>query len=238
MLDLVPDQPPQRDDDLLAELDHVVLVDERHLDVELGELRLPVGAEILVPVAAGDLVVPLHPGHHQQLLEQLRRLRQRVPGAGPEPGRHQEVAGALGGGPGQRRRLDLDEILLVQHRPGRPVDLRTRSRSAAAGPGSAQVQVAVLEPGLLADGDGVVDLERQRRRLGQHLQGGGLDLDRRRSAGPGWRCPPAGWRPLPVTSTQNSLRRCMRLLPAASPEWKTTCATPDASRRSMKITPP
>ena len=34
-------------------------VDEAHLDVELGELRLPVGAEVLVAVAAGDLVVAL-----------------------------------------------------------------------------------------------------------------------------------------------------------------------------------
>ena len=61
---------------------HVVLLDEAHLDVELGELRLAVGAEVLVAVAAGDLVVPLHAGHHEQLLEQLRALRQGVPGAG------------------------------------------------------------------------------------------------------------------------------------------------------------
>ena len=43
----------------LAERDDVVLLDEAHLDVELGELRLAVGAEVLVAVAAGDLVVPL-----------------------------------------------------------------------------------------------------------------------------------------------------------------------------------
>ena len=34
---------------------------KRHLDVELGELRLPVGPEVLVAVAAGDLVVALQP---------------------------------------------------------------------------------------------------------------------------------------------------------------------------------
>ena len=43
-----------------ATREHVVLVDEAHLDVELGELRLPVGAEVLVAVAARDLVVALH----------------------------------------------------------------------------------------------------------------------------------------------------------------------------------
>src|SRR3712207_7044962 len=48
-----------------------------HLDVELGELRLPVGAEVLVAVAAGDLEVALGAGHHEQLLEQLRALGDR-----------------------------------------------------------------------------------------------------------------------------------------------------------------
>ena len=65
-------------------VDHVVLVDERHLDVELRELRLPVGALVLVAEAAGDLVVALEPADHQQLLEQLRRLRQRVERPGLE----------------------------------------------------------------------------------------------------------------------------------------------------------
>ena len=84
----------------LAEREDVLLVDEAHLDVELGELRLPVGAEVLVAEAARDLVVALHAGDHQQLLEQLRRLRQRVPVPGLQPDRHQEVAGALGGASG------------------------------------------------------------------------------------------------------------------------------------------
>ena len=174
--DLVPDQLPQRGDDLLAELDDVVLLDEAHLDVELGELRLAVGAEVFVPVAARDLVVPLHAADHEQLLEQLRRLRQGVPGAGLEPGRDQEVAGAFRGGAGHRRRLDLDEVLVVQHLAGGAADLAAqphgRGRAAAA-----QVQVAVLEADLLADVDPVVDRERQRRGLGQHLELGREDLD-------------------------------------------------------------
>ena len=51
---------------------------EAHLDVELGELRLAIAAQVLVAEAARDLEVAVVAGDHQQLLELLRRLRQRV----------------------------------------------------------------------------------------------------------------------------------------------------------------
>ena len=96
-------------------VDHVVLVDERHLEVELGELRLAVGARVLVAEAAGDLVVALEAADHQQLLEQLRRLGQRVERARLRSARgHEVVARALGRRAGQVRRLDLEEVALVQ----------------------------------------------------------------------------------------------------------------------------
>src|SRR3712207_7350545 len=56
-----------------------------------------------------DLVVALQPADHQQLLEQLRGLRQRVPLARLQPHRDDEVAGALRRRAGQVRRLDLHE---------------------------------------------------------------------------------------------------------------------------------
>ena len=90
---------------------HLVLGDEAGLHVELHELELPVGAQVLVPQAAGDLVVAIGAAHHQELLEQLRRLRERVEAAGHEARRHEELAGALGRRRHQHRRLDLDEAL-------------------------------------------------------------------------------------------------------------------------------
>src|SRR5699024_8792861 len=90
---------------------------------ELGELGLTVRAEVLVAVAAGELEVLLDAADHEQLLEQLRGLRQRVPGAGGEPGGDQEVAGPLRGRTGQRRGLDLDEVLREQRVAGGAVDL-------------------------------------------------------------------------------------------------------------------
>ena len=64
--------------DVFHHREHVFDADERHLDVDLGELGLAVGAQVLVAEAARDLVVALDAGDHQQLLEELRRLRQRV----------------------------------------------------------------------------------------------------------------------------------------------------------------
>ena len=52
--------------------EHVVLRHEAHLRIELHELVLPVGPEVLVAKTAGDLVVAIDARHHQQLLEQLR----------------------------------------------------------------------------------------------------------------------------------------------------------------------
>ena len=66
--------------------DDVVLLHERHLDVDLRELRLAVGALVLVAEAARDLHVAPEAADHQNLLEDLRRLRQRVERAGVHRG--------------------------------------------------------------------------------------------------------------------------------------------------------
>ena len=78
-------------------------------EVELGELELAIGPEVLVPIAAGDLEVALDPGDHQQLFEELRRLGQGVEVPWPKTTRDEEVAGALRRGTDQRRGLDLEE---------------------------------------------------------------------------------------------------------------------------------
>ena len=100
--------------DFLAQVEHIVLRDERHLDIDLRELGLAVGAQVLVTQAAGDLVVALDAGDHKKLLEKLRRLRQRVERAGLGAGRDDVVARAFRRRPHQQRRLDLDEAALVE----------------------------------------------------------------------------------------------------------------------------
>ena len=105
-------------DDALDGRDDVLLGHEAHLDVDLGVLRLAVAAQVLVAVGVGELVVAVVAGDHQQLLELLRRLRQRVELAGAQPRRHDEVARALRRRADQRRRLDLDEALVLERARG------------------------------------------------------------------------------------------------------------------------
>ena len=142
-------------------------LDERHLEVELGELGLAVGAQVLVAEAAGDLVVALVAGHHQQLLEELRRLRQRVEVARAHAAGDEEVARALGRGAREDRRLDLEEV--VRRRGSR--GSRARPCGAAASRRAcrlaAQVEHAVAQAQHLVDRAVLVDRERRRGRLGE-----------------------------------------------------------------------
>ena len=62
----------------LIDVQHLVHVHKGQLHVDLGELRLSVRPQILVPVAAGDLEIAVITRAHEQLLEQLGRLGQRV----------------------------------------------------------------------------------------------------------------------------------------------------------------
>ncbi|MDQ0664165.1 hypothetical protein QFZ35_002663 [Arthrobacter ulcerisalmonis] len=161
--DLDVDQLPQCFDDGFAQGNDVVLVHEARLDVQLGEFRLAVGAEVLVPVAAGNLVVLLETAHLQELLEKLRRLRQGVPGTRGKTGRDHKVARPFGRRTRQRGGLDFHKAVLVEDFPGHPVGLGTQAE-VAAGARTTQIQVAVLEPGFLADLHVLVDLERERVR--------------------------------------------------------------------------
>ena len=87
---LLVSQPWKRNRNVVAggledALDHrfhhfidALLLRERHLEIDLGELRLPVGTQIFIAETTHDLEIFLVAAHHQQLLEDLRRLRQRV----------------------------------------------------------------------------------------------------------------------------------------------------------------
>ena len=100
---------------LKQSLDHredIVLLHKAHLDVELVEFAgAAVGARILVAEARRNLEIAVEARHHQQLLELLRSLRQRVELARMQAGRHQIVAGAFRAARGQDRSLELVEAV-------------------------------------------------------------------------------------------------------------------------------
>ena len=79
----------------LDRVEHILLPGKRHLKVQLRKFQLPVGAKILVTDAFADLEVAVHAADHQYLLENLRRLRQRVELAMVNAAWHQAVARAF-----------------------------------------------------------------------------------------------------------------------------------------------
>ena len=163
-------------EEALVDCDHVILLNERHLKVDLGELRLTVGTQVLVAEAAGDLDVAVHAGQHEQLLVLLRRLRQGVELARMYTGRHEVVARALRGGLGEHRGLDLEEAVLIEVVAGY-LRYAVAQHEVALHGRAAQVKVAVLQTDLVADFLGVVDLERSSLRLGQDADVLRDDLD-------------------------------------------------------------
>ncbi|OIQ81523.1 hypothetical protein GALL_367010 [mine drainage metagenome] len=146
-------------DHVLDDIHDLVFAEEGGLDVDLGEFRLTVGAQIFVAEALGDLEILVEAGHHQQLFEQLRRLRQSEEHAVVHARRHQVIARALRGGTGQHRGFDFDEtgsIEVVAHGLGHAVAQHQVLLHGRA----AQVQIAMLEAHRLGQ---VVVIEHERR---------------------------------------------------------------------------
>ena len=133
----------------LNRVEHVFLGDETHLDVELVELAgRTVGAGVLVAETGGDLEVAVEARHHDQLLELLRRLRQRIELAGMDARRHEEVAGTFGRGRGEDRRLEFEEAL-VHHAAAQRVDDLATLHDVLVDAFAAEIEEAVAEANVL-----------------------------------------------------------------------------------------
>ena len=159
--------------------EHVVLGGEGHLHIQLIELAGgAITAGILVAEAGCDLEVAVKAGGHQQLLELLGRLRQRVELAGMLAGGHQIVAGALGGTGGQDGGGDFQEAVLGHGGAESGHHLTAQDDILLHG-GVAQVKEAVLETGGLIGLAAAVDLEGQGvvAAAAQHLDLAGNHLD-------------------------------------------------------------
>ena len=140
---------------------HRRFIDEAHLDIELREFGLPVCAQILIPETAHDLVVAIEAGHHQQLFEYLRRLRQRKKLAWMRAARHDVVTRAFGRRARQHWRFDIDESVTIEklaHRHSYFMAQTQVVKHAFA----AQVEITVLQTQLFIG----LFVVMKRRRLG------------------------------------------------------------------------
>ena len=162
--------------DLFERAHDIVLVHERHLDIDLGELGLTVGAQVLVAEALGNLVVALDAADHEQLLQKLRGLRQSVEVARLDAAGNDEVAGALGRGLKQGGRLNLHELTVVQCLANGKGEVGAQLE-VGHHLGTTEVQIAIAQTGVLAGLDAILDLERRGDGRIEHLGMVGQDLD-------------------------------------------------------------
>ena len=129
----------------LDRVEHVLLGDERHLHIQLVKVgRRPIRARIFIPETRRNLEILVEPRHHQQLLELLRGLRQRIELARMQPRRHQKVPRALGGRRRDDRRLILAERLVPHPLADRGHNIRAH-RHIALQFLAAQVQIAIAQ---------------------------------------------------------------------------------------------
>ncbi len=63
---------------ILEELQYILLINKRHLAVDLSELRLTVSTQVLITETLCNLEVTVETRYHQQLLKCLWRLRQCI----------------------------------------------------------------------------------------------------------------------------------------------------------------
>ena len=156
--------------------DDVLGVDERHFQVQLRELRLPIGPQVLVAETAGHLDVAVVAGDHENLLVELRRLRQGVVTALLDAAGHEIIAGPFGRAAAEHRRLDVDEpqrVAVIAHdldhampQEHRPLHLRPP-----------QIDVAILQPDVLARQVLARRLERRSEAPVEHFQVLGAEFD-------------------------------------------------------------
>ena len=134
----------------------------------MGELRLTVSPQVFVTETFGDLVIAVKTGHHQQLFEQLRRLRQRKEMTIVDTAGHQVVASAFRRAFGQHGGFNVDKAVVIQETTHRHRHF-VAQHQVFLHVGSAQIQNAVRQAGGLRQVV-VIQLERRRDRRVEHGQ--------------------------------------------------------------------
>ncbi len=146
--------------EFLNRLEDCLFITEGHLNIDLGEFRLTVSTQILITETSGNLEILLHTGNHQQLLENLRRLRQSPEVSLVDSGRHQIVTGTLWCRTGQNWCFHFHEAVFIQIVAGNHADLVPQHQILLQNR-TAQIQIAVLQAGILIGAGIITDINRQ-----------------------------------------------------------------------------
>ena len=117
---------------------------ERSFHIDLSKFRLTVSTQVFVTEAFNDLIVAVKAGHHQQLFEQLRGLRQCVEFTFVHTRRHQVVTRAFRRGFGQHRSFDVEEAVVI-HKTAHQAGDFSAGFQALSHFRATQVEVAVFQ---------------------------------------------------------------------------------------------
>ena len=166
---------PQALDQTFVDGHDIVLIDKGHFLVHLGELRLAVSAQVLIAVAAGDLEVAVKAGQHQNLLVQLRALRQGVEMAGLHTAGHQIVTGTFRRGLDQGRGFNFGKVVIAEIAADDLHDLAAQ-HNGLVHRRTAQIQVAVTQAQVIVDVDIIADFERRGLGFTQNAQFADIQL--------------------------------------------------------------
>ena len=98
----------------LKSVEDVFLFHKSHFTVDLRELWLAIGTEVLVPKAFHNLEILVHTTYHQQLLEGLWRLGQGIKLSLVHTAGHQKIPCAFGCGFDQIRGFNINKALVGQ----------------------------------------------------------------------------------------------------------------------------
>ena len=160
----------------LEHFDDIILLDKRHLAVDLCELGLTIGTKVLVAETLDDLEITVETSHHEKLLELLRRLRQSVELSGVHARGNHEVACALRRRFDEHRSFHLQEVLGIEITAHLKGQLVTKLQ-ILANHGTTQIEITILHTQVITTIGLVLDGKWRNLRSRNHVQLLGHDLD-------------------------------------------------------------
>ena len=98
----------------LVHIHYIIHIYKGQLHIHLRKFRLTIRTQVLIAETLCNLEIAVIPGAHQQLLEQLRGLGQRIKVTGMHTAGNQIVSCALRSGFAQDRRFNLQKSLFRQ----------------------------------------------------------------------------------------------------------------------------